>query len=83
MATQINEAVSVKLVYNHVRQVVKPEAIYWRGRVYKVDKVGLHHIFRKGRTLTHVFSVVANETAFRLSLDTETLHWKIEEVSDN
>lgn len=82
MVTQINEAVSVKLVYNHVKQSVKPEAFYWRGRAYKVDKVGLHHFFKKGSTLSHIFSVVCGETAFRLALDTETLHWKVEEVSD-
>ena len=47
-----------------------------------VSKVGLHHTFRKGRTLFHVFSVVSKGIYLRLILDTDTLHWELEEISE-
>lgn len=83
MITEINEPVSVKLVYSSLKQTVYPEKIYWRKRVYPITKIGLHHIFRKGRILKHIFSVTSNQTSFRLSLDTESLHWTLEEIYDD
>lgn len=81
MVTRIEEPVSVKLVYSSLKNTVYPERVYWRKRVYPITKIGLHHIFREGRTLKHIFTVVSGETAFRLCLDTETLHWVLEEIS--
>lgn len=54
----------------------------WDGRVYPVLKVGLHHTYRQGRDLFHVFSVSSINIFFRISLDTTTLHWTLEEISD-
>lgn len=82
MITKINESISVKLVYNHLKKSVKPTEIYWRNRQYVVSRIGLQHTFYSGKILKHVFTVVSGETAFRLSLNTETLHWILEEVSD-
>ena len=82
MLTKINEQVSVKLVSSVLTNTVYPETIYWRGRVYKIHKVGLHHFYREGRSLKHIFSVISGETAFRLSFDTETLQWRLEEVTE-
>ncbi|MBI2028880.1 hypothetical protein HYT02_00490 [Candidatus Gottesmanbacteria bacterium] len=82
MLTKIDERVSVKFVSSVLTNKVYPETIYWRGRVYKVSKVGLHHFYKHGRTLKHIFSVISGETAFRLSFDTESLQWKLEEVSE-
>ena len=79
---KISEAVSVSLAYDSKRAKVYPKWVVWNNRLYPVVKVGLHHTFRRGRTLYHVFSVVSKTLFFRLVLDTETLHWKVEEVSD-
>lgn len=83
MITPINEPVSVKLVYSSLKQTVYPEKIYWRNKVYLITKVGLHHVYKEGETLKHIFTVVSKETAFRLSLDTQTLHWTLEEIYDD
>ncbi len=81
MTQKINEKVSVNLVYNHEKEQVFPKWIHWKGRLYGVEKVGLHHNYKKGSKLFHVFSVETKTLFFRLLLDTETLHWKIEEIA--
>ena len=82
MHQRIAEDVSVTTSYNHRTREVKPVSVAWAGRVYPVLKVGLRHTYREGLTRYHVFSVVSHQLFFRLVLDTETLHWKLSEVSD-
>lgn len=79
---RINEDVSVITVYNAQRKTVIPAKIAWRGREYHIEKLGYHHKTRQGNTLLHVFSVSTPTIAFRLQLNTETLHWILEEVYD-
>jgi len=59
-----------------------PKWVGWKNRIYKVDKIGLHYTFREGRVLFHIFSVSTKTLAMKLRLDTETLNWKLEEISD-
>lgn len=82
MNLKINEPTSVSFTFDSGKRSVKPKALVWNGRLYAVKKVGFHHKFRKGRTLYHVFSVASKNLFFRLVLDTENLHWKLEEISD-
>lgn len=72
----IDEIVSVGLVNNI------PKYLIWKGRDYKLDKIGFHHSFYQGRILYHIFSVVAGTVFFKLKLNTENLLWRLEEVSD-
>ncbi len=83
MTQRISEAVSVSLAFDHTRGYVSPKWVSWRGRLYPVTKIGLHHTFRRGETLFHVFSVVARTLFLRLVLNTDNLHWNLEEVSDD
>ncbi len=80
MAENINERVSVNLFSNHAKGMVFPTGFFWRGRTYTVNKVGLHHTFREGRSLIHVFSATDGNTFFKLQLDTETLQWRWVEI---
>jgi hypothetical protein len=82
MIQRIDEPVSVSFTFDNEKRAVNPRALIWNGRLYAVKKVGLHHKFRQGRTLYHVFSVTSNGMFFRLVLNTENLHWKLEEISD-
>lgn len=82
MISKINEPVSVSLSYNHQTHKVSPKALVWKNRLYAIKKIGLHHTFRRGRTLYHVFSVTTSTLFFRLVLNTEDLHWKVEEIAD-
>lgn len=59
-----------------------PLALRWSGRTYSVEKIGLRHTYRDGITRHHVFSVVGGNLFFRLNLNTDTLGWTLEEVSD-
>lgn len=80
MSEAINEAVSVLLSSNHLEGMVSPSVLSWRGRRYRIVKVGLHHTVREGRVLFHYFSVTDGATFFRLRFDTETLEWKLLEI---
>lgn len=82
MLQKFSEPVSVSLVFDHTQRHVYPHGVVWNGRKYSIIKVGLHHAYRVGKTLYHVFSVESETLFFRLVLDTETLHWTLEEVSD-
>lgn len=82
MHEAIHEKVSVNLVFNCKTGQVLPKHIRWQGRPYTITQVGLHHTYRSGRALIHVFSVSDGTMFFRLELNTETLHWTLNEVSD-
>lgn len=59
-----------------------PISLTWAKRDYAVTQIGLHHRLYQGNTLHHIYSVVAGELFFRLNLDTSSLRWTLEEVSD-
>lgn len=78
----IQEKVSVTTVFDSGTNQVIPKHLMWQGRLHTINQVGLHHTYRTGRTLIHVFSVTDGTTFFRLELNTESLHWLLTEVSD-
>lgn len=59
-----------------------PKWVKWKNRVHQIDKIGLHYTFREGRVLFHIFSVSTSTLAMKLRFDTETLEWRLMEVSD-
>jgi len=82
MIQKISIPVSVTLYFDHKLRRSVPVNILWEGRVYPITKIGLHHTYRAGRTLFHVFSAESPSLFFRLVLNSETLHWLVEEISD-
>lgn len=80
MAETINESVSVNLLSNNLKHTSGPTSLYWRGRRYQIEKIGLQYTLREGRVLFHMFSVTDGVTYFKLRFDTETLEWKLMEV---
>jgi hypothetical protein len=72
----INESVTVGSIDGN------PKYIIWKGRNYTVTGIGLHHRFREGSTLYHVFSVTTDTLFLRLRLNTDNLLWKLEEIED-
>ena len=82
MNQKISESVSVSLSYDSVKRRVFPKWIVWKDRMYPILKIGLHHTYREGTTLFHVFSVISKTLFFRLVLNTDNLHWNLEEISD-
>lgn len=82
MTQKINSKVTVYAVFDHITLSVRPKVILWNGRIHNIVKVGLHHVYRRGRTAFHVFSVASETLFFRLVLDTDKLYWTLEEVQD-
>ncbi len=82
MNQKISAPVSVSFSYDAKKQRVAPRGIIWNGRLYPIIKIGLHHTFRQGLTLYHVFSVATPTLFLRIVLNTDNLHWKLEEISD-
>lgn len=82
MMEKINERVSVVVIYDKNQGKVRPTGVEWNGRLYKLSRWGYHHKVKRGDSLQHIFSVATESLAFRLRLDTETLVWYVEEVSD-
>jgi predicted transcriptional regulator len=78
----INEKVSVITKYDRMTGVNLPVKLLWQGRERRIIKLGFHHTKREGRKLLHIFTVTDGHLAYYLSLDTETLHWTLMEVSD-
>jgi len=75
MLSKINQEVQVD--FNRI-----PRKIYWNNREYEVKKLGLHHKYRVGNDLFHVFSVAGENLFFRLVLDAQALTWNLEEIHD-
>ena len=81
MLDKVKMPVSVNLTYNHKKNQAYPTLFKWEGELKKVQKVDLHHSYRVGRVLYHVFSVSSAGAFFRLVLNTENLAWEVDEIS--
>lgn len=79
----MSESISVSLVYDGKSQKSTPRSIIWKNRIYRINKLGFHHAYRKGENLYHVFSAVSGTLFFKLVLDTTNLHWTLEETRDS
>lgn len=82
MLQTVSAPISVLLYFDHRKRLAYPRHLTWEGRDYPIIRVGLHHSYRRGRTLYHVFSVQTASLFFRLLFDTETLFWRVEQISD-
>jgi len=82
MIEKISASVSVSLSFDSATRKVFPKWLIWNGRLYPIAKIGLHHTYRQGRTLFHVFSVASKTLFFRITLNTDNLHWRLEEIAD-
>jgi len=82
MRETLQEEVTVLSLYDRSHQDVRPVKLKWQGKEYRITKLGMHHMVRQGRTLYHIFSVTDGHNFFRLSLNTENLHWTLEGIHD-
>ena len=82
MFQKIRVPVSVIVKFDSKLRKVFPKSVHWDGKDYSVTKVGYHHTYREGKTLFHVFSFNTPILFFRLNLNTDNLHWTLEEISD-
>ncbi len=72
----IDEKVTVGMVNNI------PKYMLWKGRSHTITTIGMHHHYREGNTLYHIFSATTSTLFVRLKLNTDNLIWTLEEISD-
>lgn len=78
----MTQSVGVLSIYDSRKQNFFPYKIKWNNRYYIISKVCYHHLVREGRTAIHIFHVTDGHLDFKLALNTETLHWTMEDVYD-
>ncbi|MDP2874470.1 MAG: hypothetical protein Q8N84_04235 [bacterium] len=83
MTEKIGEKVEVACQSLPPTGRLTPTKLRWRGREYPVEKIGLHFPLRQGKTLHHIFSIVAGGNFFKLDFDTESLVWTLEEAGES
>lgn len=81
MTQKINSLVSVDSYFDHEALSFFPKSITWNHRLYEINKIGLHHEFKKGDILYHVFSVTTASLFLRLIFNTKNLNWHLEEIA--
>lgn len=82
MNETVFEKVSVITVFNHESGLVMPKKIRWHNRNYLINGLAYYHRVRQGKNIIHTFNVTDGNLDFRLSLNSENLHWTLEEIYD-
>lgn len=82
MNENMNEKVSVIAVFNQETGLVIPKKIRWHNCDYLIKSLAYYHRVRQGKNIIHVFNVTDGNLDFRLSLNSENLHWTLEEIYD-
>jgi hypothetical protein len=86
MTDNPNTRVDVIAIFTHeapsFQSGTKIFKVRWNNRDYKVTEFGLHHLESRGKILHHIFSVCTATVNFKLSLNSKTLVWRLEGVSD-
>jgi hypothetical protein len=82
MQEVINEKVSVIFSYNRETGLTMPKKLRWQGRDYSITRLSYHHCLKEGKALFHIFHVTDGHIDFRLRLNTDNLHWILEEIYD-
>ena len=83
MIEKINEPISVALLYNGEKRQTRIWVLEWRKKRYLVSRLGFQHVKKMGNRLYQVFEVLTTDgLQMCLLLDTQSLNWTLEEVSD-
>lgn len=83
MAEKIREPVSVSVIFDHKKRKTLVSKVLWNNKVYKTSKQGLHHTYKKGGTVMHVFTAATDTISFRLILDSSSLIWTLDQAYDS
>ena len=59
-----------------------PYRLRWQGKIHTIKALNYHHRKRVGSVIRHVFHVSDGESDFRISFDSDTLSWRLEEVCE-
>ena len=78
----MNERVKVLAVYDPETGRTVPHRLNWSGRTHNLSKMSYYHRQKYGTVTRHIYHVTDGELDFRLFVDSDTLSWTLEEVSD-
>jgi len=78
----MNERVKVLAVYDPETGRTVPHRLSWSGRTHTLSKMSYYHRQKYGAVTRHIYHVTDGELDFRLFVDSDTLSWTLEEVSD-
>jgi hypothetical protein len=78
MLEKINEQIEVLAKFT--QEKVSPLQFKWRSKIYRIEKLNLMHMEKKGADKIYFFSVSDEANSFRLSFSTRDLSWRIEEL---
>ncbi|MBI4130721.1 hypothetical protein HY468_05360 [Candidatus Roizmanbacteria bacterium] len=82
MRIKTNERVKVLSIYDPDQGKTLPYRLSWSGNVHNISKVSYYHQERHGRITFHIYHVTDGTLDFRLTVDSETLAWRLREVTD-
>lgn len=77
----VNEPIKVLVKFSGNKVV--PVVFAWQNRRYKINKVNLIHVARKGANKVYFFSVSDQANYYRLCFDTGDLSWELNEIYTN
>ena len=83
MYENINEQVSVLVVFGKDSHKVRPFRIKWGDRTFEITEVGYQYKYKEGTSIIHVFSATDGTNFFELKYDSEDLKWMLGRISDN
>jgi hypothetical protein len=78
MFVDVDETVEVVAVFKKDRAL--PVLLRWGGREYKIKSIDFVHKTHEGETLIHRFAVSDSSNSFKLSFNTASLRWNLEQV---
>jgi hypothetical protein len=76
---KVEEPIEVLIAFKRKRP--EPMIFKWGTKYYQVQKTNLVHSERIGREKVYFFSVSDETSAYRLSFRTESLIWRLEEMT--
>jgi hypothetical protein len=78
MFKTINE--TIKVTSSFFRDRVTPEKFEWNGQQHIIEKSKLVHAAKKGEGKMFFFDVNDNRDFYKLSFDTKSLEWELNQV---
>lgn len=78
MYEKIKEPIDVLVTFTGTK--IFPLFFKWGRKKYKVDKVNLVHVTRRGRDILYFFSVSNGINYFKLCFNSGSMKWTLEEL---
>jgi hypothetical protein len=82
MTLYLDEKIKVLALFDPASGRTVPYRLKWQGKIYQLSKINYYHRKKIGSMIQHIYHATDGNLDFRLSLDSETLSWRLEEIYD-